>query len=119
MYRFLDKIDSPADIKNFSTEDLRVLCAEIRDYMIDCCATNPGHLGSSLGAVELMVALHYVYDTPYDNIVFDVGHQAYANKIITGRREHLKKNRTKDSISGIPKRADNIYKIFGHGHSSR
>ena len=106
MYRFLDKIDSPADIKNFSTEDLRVLCAEIRDYMIDCCATNPGHLGSSLGAVELMVALHYVYDTPYDNIVFDVGHQAYAHKIITGRRELFKKNRKKDGISGFPKRSE-------------
>lgn len=118
MYRFLDKIDSPADIKNFSTEDLRTLCAEIRDYMIDCCATNPGHLGSSLGAVELMVALHYVYDTPYDNIVFDVGHQAYAHKIITGRRELFKKNRKKDGISGFPKRAESIYDIFGTGHSS-
>lgn len=86
--------------------------------MIECCAVNPGHLGSSLGAVELMVGLHYVYNTPEDKLVFDVGHQAYAHKILTGRREAFKKNRMKDGISGFPKRAESEYDSFGVGHSS-
>ena len=118
MYRLLEKINSPSDIKGLSIEDLKALCAEIRDYMIDCCATNPGHLGSSLGAVELIVAMHYVYDTPYDNIVFDVGHQSYAHKILTGRRELFRKNRKKDGISGFTRREESIYDVFGAGHSS-
>lgn len=118
MYRLLDKVNSPADIKDFSIEELKELCAEIRSYMIGCCATNPGHLGSSLGAVELIVAMHYVYDTPKDNIVFDVGHQAYAHKIITGRREAFRQNRKKDGISGFTKRAESSYDVFGAGHSS-
>ncbi len=117
-YRFLDKVDSPADIKGFTTEELRELCAEIRHYMIECCSVNPGHLGSSLGAVELMVGLHYVYDAPDDKLVFDVGHQAYAHKIITGRREAFRKNRMKDGISGFPKRSESGYDAFGAGHSS-
>ena len=86
--------------------------------MVECCAVNPGHLGPSLGAVELIVALHYVYDAPQDKIVFDVGHQAYAHKIITGRREAFKGNRTKDGISGFPKRSESEYDAFGVGHSS-
>lgn len=118
MYRLLEKINSPSDIKGLSIEDLKALCAEIRDYMIDCCATNPGHLGSSLGAVELIVAMHYIYDTPNDNIVFDVGHQSYAHKILTGRRELFRKNRKKDGISGFTRRAESIYDVFGAGHSS-
>jgi len=81
-YRLLNKVESPQDIKNFSMDELKSLCEEIRHYMIECCSVNPGHLGSSLGAVELVVALHYVYDAPQDKIVFDVGHQAYAHKII-------------------------------------
>ena len=117
-YKFLDKVDSPKDIKNFSIDELRELCAEIRHYMIECCSVNPGHLGSSLGAVELMVGLHYVYDTPDDKLVFDVGHQAYAHKIITGRREAFRKNRMKDGISGFPKRSESEYDAFGAGHSS-
>lgn len=117
-YRLLDKVDSPKDIKGFSIEELRELCAEIRQYMIECCSVNPGHLGSSLGAVELIVAMHHVYDTPEDKIVFDVGHQAYAHKIITGRREAFLKNRMKDGISGFPKRSESIYDSFGTGHSS-
>ena len=83
----LEKIDSPGDIRGLSVKQLETLCGEIRRYMIDCCARNPGHLGASLGAVELAVALHYVYNTPVDKIVWDVGHQAYAHKILTGRRE--------------------------------
>ena len=117
-YTLLDGINSPADIRNFSIEQLRQLCDEIRSYMIECCAVNPGHLGSSLGAVELMVGLHYVYNTPDDKLVFDVGHQAYAHKILTGRREAFKKNRMKDGISGFPKRSESEYDAFGVGHSS-
>ena len=117
-YKLLDKIDSPRDIKGLSMDELRTLCEEIRRYMIECCAVNPGHLGPSLGAVELIVALHYVYDAPQDKIVFDVGHQAYAHKIITGRREAFKANRTKEGISGFPKRSESEYDAFGVGHSS-
>ena len=114
----LEKINSPADLRKLSTEELRTLCAEIRRYMVECCAKNPGHLGSSLGAVELIVALHRVYDTPKDKIVFDVGHQAYAHKILTGRREAFRKNRTRDGISGFPKREESPYDAFGAGHAS-
>ena len=117
-YTLLNKIDSPRDIKGLSMDELRTLCAEIRHYMIECCAVNPGHLGPSLGAVELIVGLHYVYDAPEDKIVFDVGHQAYAHKIITGRREAFKGNRTKEGISGFPKRSESEYDAFGVGHSS-
>ncbi len=117
-YTYLDRVDSPADIKDFTLDELRVLCEEIRSYMIECCSVNPGHLGSSLGAVELIVGLHYVYDTPSDKLVFDVGHQAYAHKIITGRREAFRRNRMKDGISGFPKRSESEYDAFGAGHSS-
>lgn len=116
--RLLDSIDSPSDIRKFTTEQLRQLCGEIRDYMIECCAVNPGHLGSSLGAVELIVALHAVYDTPSDKIVFDVGHQAYAHKILTGRRDAFRNNRKKDGISGFPRIAESPFDAFGVGHSS-
>ena len=114
----LENINTPKDIKKLSMAELRTLCKEIRTYMIECCSTNPGHLGPSLGAVELIVGLHYVYDTPDDKIIFDVGHQAYAHKIITGRRELFRKNRTKDGISGFPKRSESEYDSFGVGHSS-
>ena len=117
-YNFLERVDSPQDIKSFSMDELRQLCSEIRHYMIECCSINPGHLGSSLGAVELIVGLHYVYDSPSDKLVFDVGHQAYAHKIITGRREAFRKNRMKDGISGFPKRSESEHDAFGAGHSS-
>lgn len=117
-YELLESIDSPKDIKDFSMDQLRQLCQEIRQYMIECCSVNPGHLGSSLGAVELMVGLHFVYDAPEDKLVFDVGHQAYAHKIITGRREAFRKNRMKGGISGFPKRSESEYDAFGAGHSS-
>lgn len=117
-YKFLDRIDSPTDLRRLAPGDLRVLCDEIRDYMIRCCAANPGHLGSSLGAVELITALHYVYDTPSDKLVFDVGHQAYAHKILTGRREAFRRNRTREGISGFPRRDESPYDAFGTGHSS-
>ena len=117
-YTILDKVNSPKDIKALDFAQLRDLCSEIRQYMIECCSVNPGHLGSSLGAVELIVGLHYVYDAPQDKIVFDVGHQAYAHKIITGRREAFRMNRMKDGISGFPKRSESEYDAFGAGHSS-
>ena len=114
----LEKVNSPADIRHFNKEELRQLCAEIRSYMVECCASNPGHLGSSLGAVELIVGLHYVYDTPKDKLVFDVGHQAYAHKILTGRREAFRRNRMRGGISGFPKRSESEYDAFGAGHAS-
>lgn len=114
----LEKINGPADLRALDEASLKQLCAEIRQYIIECCAVNPGHLGSSLGAVELIVGLHYVYNTPQDKIVFDVGHQAYAHKILTGRREAFLRNRMKDGLSGFPKRDESIYDAFGAGHSS-
>lgn len=117
-FAILDKINSPADIKSLDIRQLETLCEEIRAYMIECCATNPGHLGASLGSVELAVALHYVLDTPEDKIVWDVGHQAYAHKIITGRRELFKLNRKKDGLSGFPKMSESPYDSFGAGHAS-
>ena len=118
MYDILDKVNSPADIKGLSIPQLKQLCDEIRSYMIECCSVNPGHLGSSLGAVELIVGLHYVFDTPSDKIVFDVSHQAYAHKILTGRREAFRKNRTEEGISGFTRRDESEYDAFGAGHSS-
>ena len=114
----LEKINGPEDLRALDEAFLKQLCAEIRQYIIECCAVNPGHLGSSLGAVELIVGLHYVYNTPQDKIVFDVGHQAYAHKILTGRREAFLRNRMKDGLSGFPKRDESIYDAFGAGHSS-
>ena len=114
----LDKINSPYDIKGLDMNGLAALCAEVREYMVECCSKNPGHLGASLGAVELAVALHYVYDTPKDKLVWDVGHQAYAHKIITGRRDAFVNNRKKGGLSGFPKMAESEYDAFGAGHTS-
>ena len=117
-YRYLNSINSPTELKKLTEEELVLYCEELRSYIIECCASNPGHLGSSLGAVELTVALHYVYDTPDDRIVWDVGHQAYAHKIITGRREAFLNNRKQGGISGFPRMAESKYDAFGAGHSS-
>ena len=114
----LGKIDSPQDLRKLSTAQLKELCAEIREYMIECCSTNPGHLGASLGAVELAVALHYVFETPEDKLVWDVGHQAYAHKIITGRREAFVNNRKHGGLSGFIKPSESQYDAFGSGHTS-
>ena len=118
MYKVLDQINSPEDVRKLTPAQLEKLCSEIRSYILECCAVNPGHVGSSLGAVELIVALHYIYNTPQDKIVFDVGHQAYAHKIITGRREAFRKTRTLEGISGFPKREESPYDAFGAGHAS-
>lgn len=114
----LEKINSPADVRQLTMGELRRLCSEVREYIVRCCAENPGHLASSLGAVELIVGMHYVFDTPKDKLIFDVGHQAYAHKILTGRREAFKGNRKADGISGFTSRDESPYDIFGAGHAS-
>jgi len=118
MKNILDTINSPEDLRRLDIQELRVLCEEIREYIVSCCAGNPGHLASSLGAVELIVGLHYVYNTPTDKLVFDVGHQAYAHKIITGRKEEFKRNRMAGGLSGFPNRDESPYDAFGAGHAS-
>lgn len=117
-YKLLRKIDSPRDLKRLSAEELRTYCDELRRYIIEECSVNPGHLASSLGAVELAAALHYVFDTPGDKIVWDVGHQTYAHKIITGRREAFRTKRQLGGISGFPRMAESEYDAFGGGHAS-
>lgn len=117
-YRYLSQIDSPADLRKLKVSDLPALCAELRDYIITETAENPGHLGASLGAIELAVAIHYVFDTPNDKLVWDVGHQAYAHKILTGRKEEFQTNRKYHGISGFPKMSESEYDAFGTGHSS-
>ena len=118
MYKVLDKVNSVEDLRRLDKEELPQLCSDIRSYMVECCSRNPGHLASSLGAVELIVGLHYVFNTPEDKIVFDVGHQAYAHKIITGRKEAFMQNRTREGISGFPKMDESPFDAFGVGHSS-
>lgn len=117
-YRYLSQINSPADLRKLQVSELPKLCEELRDYIITETAENPGHLGSSLGAVELAVAIHYVFDTPSDKLVWDVGHQAYAHKILTGRKEQFHTNRKYHGISGFPKMSESEYDAFGTGHSS-
>ncbi|MEA3476885.1 MAG: 1-deoxy-D-xylulose-5-phosphate synthase [Bacteroidota bacterium] len=116
--KILSKINDPYDIKKLSEDELPQLCKEVREYIIDEISHNPGHLGASLGAVELAVAIHYVFDTPYDKVIWDVGHQAYAHKILTGRREVFHTNRTYKGISGFPKMSESKYDAFGTGHAS-
>ncbi len=117
-YKLLYKVDSPQDLKRLSEDELCAYCNELRSYIIAQCAVNPGHLASSLGAVELSAALHYVYDTPEDKLVWDVGHQTYAHKIITGRREAFARKRCLGGISGFPRMAESPYDAFGGGHAS-
>ena len=113
----LSKIDSPSDLKNLPVESLPALAGEIRNYIIEVLSSRGGHLASSLGSVELTLALHYVFDSPRDKIVWDVGHQSYTHKIITGRREAFKDLRTKNGISGFPKITESEHDIFGAGHA--
>lgn len=116
--KYLSQINSPDDLKKFKPEELPLICDELRQYIIDVVSKHPGHFGSSLGVVELTVALHYVYNTPYDQIVWDVGHQAYGHKILTGRRDQFPSNRLLHGISGFPKRSESEYDAFGAGHAS-
>ncbi len=117
-YEYLDKIDSPSDLKKLSIDELEILCSEIRDKLIKTVSKNGGHLSPNLGTVELTVAMHYVFDMPNDKIVWDVGHQAYTHKILTGRRDKLHTIRQKGGISGFPKRNESEYDAFNVGHSS-
>ena len=114
----LRTINSPADLKKLKRNQLPKLCDELRQYIIDVVSVYGGHFGASLGVVELTVALHYVFDTPYDQLVWDVGHQAYGHKILTGRRDNFATNRKYNGLSGFPKRAESEYDAFGVGHSS-
>lgn len=114
----LSRIDSPADMKGLSPGELVQLSNELRNYIIEIVSSNPGHFGASLGVVELTVALHHVFNTPHDKIIWDVGHQAYGHKILTGRRDQFHTNRKYKGVSGFPKPSESEYDAFGVGHSS-
>ncbi len=116
--RYLDTIKTPEDLRKLPLDKLPQLCDELRQFIIELTAKHPGHLGSSLGVVELTVALHYVFNTPDDRLVWDVGHQAYAHKILTGRKDEFATNRCYGGISGFPRREESEYDAFGTGHSS-
>ena len=117
-YQYINKIDSPADLKQLKMEELPAVCAELRQFIIEALSKNPGHLASSLGAIELTVALHYVFDTPNDKLVWDVGHQAYAHKILTGRRDRFHTNRQFKGLSPFTNPAESEYDAFIAGHAS-
>ena len=117
-YPLLNGIDSPKDLRSLSPDRLSELCRELRSFLLDVLSQHPGHLGSSLGAVELSVALHYVFRTPYDRIVWDVGHQAYAHKILTGRRDQFETLRQWGGIAGFPFPDESEYDTFPAGHAS-
>ena len=117
-HNLLKNIDSPADLKKLNTEELPEVCSELRQMIIDELSRNPGHFGSSLGTVELTVALHYVFNTPDDRIVWDVGHQAYGHKIITGRRDIFNTNRKFKGLKPFPSPSESEYDTFTCGHAS-
>ena len=117
-YPLLSKINSPADLRKLPVEELPKVCVELREFIIDALSKNPGHFASSMGAIELTVALHYVFDTPYDRIVWDVGHQAYGHKILTGRRDVFDTIRKLNGLSGFPNPAESVYDCFIAGHAS-
>src|ERR1700712_2297027 len=114
----LQKINYPSDLKQLTEDQLEQVSQELRQYIIDVVSVYGGHFGASLGVVELSVALHYILNTPYDQLVWDVGHQAYGHKILTGRRDNFHTNRVYKGISGFPKRGESEYDTFGVGHSS-
>ena len=117
-YKFLDKINLPSDLRKFENKDLEYICDDLRKFIINSISENGGHFGASLGVVELTVALHYVYNTPVDKLVWDVGHQAYGHKILTGRKDNFHTNRIYKGLSGFPKITESKYDTFGVGHSS-
>ena len=118
MSKFLDHINSPSDLRKLNQNHLPQLAKELRKFIINIVATKEGHLGASLGVVELTIALHYVFDTPNDLLIWDVGHQAYGHKLLTGRKDNFHTNRQLNGISGFPKRSESAYDAFGVGHSS-
>lgn len=117
-YKYLYRINSPEDLRNLSVDELQTYCGELRQFIIEQLSHNPGHLGSSLGVVELTAAIHYIFNTPDDKLIWDVGHQAYAHKIITGRRDQFCTNRKLGGLSGFPRIEESAYDAFGTGHSS-
>ncbi len=114
----LDQINLPADLRRLNKDDLPQLASELRQYLLDSISSTGGHFASNLGAVELTVALHYVFDTPHDRLVWDVGHQSYPHKILTGRKERMNTMRKQHGLAGFPKREESEYDTFGVGHSS-
>ena len=114
----LNKINSPADLKSISSEQIPALCKEIRSFLIEKVEKNGGHLASNLGVTELSVAIHRVFDSPYDHVIFDVGHQAYVHKMITGRKDEFDELRSPGGLSGFTKRSESEHDPFGAGHSS-
>ena len=117
-YKYLNRIDTPDDLRTLQVAELPLYCEELRQYIIEQCAINPGHLGSSLGTVELATALHYVFNTPDDQLIWDVGHQAYPHKIITERRDAFTTNRKLGGLGGFPRRSESRFDAFIGGHSS-
>ncbi|MFQ5335370.1 MAG: 1-deoxy-D-xylulose-5-phosphate synthase N-terminal domain-containing protein, partial [Flavobacteriales bacterium] len=116
--KLLQQINSPADLRELDEELLIQVCGELRNFIIDVVSRKGGHFSASLGVVELTTAIHYVFNTPFDRLVWDVGHQAYGHKILTGRREQFYTNRKLGGISGFPKISESEYDAFGVGHSS-
>lgn len=114
----LDKVSLPKDLKALNTDELCQLSDELREYLLYSVGQSGGHFGANLGVVELTVALHAIYDTPYDKLVWDVGHQAYAHKVLTGRRDELVRIRAKGGLTAFPERTESEYDTFGVGHSS-
>ena len=117
-YPHLDKIDTPVDLRRVSDDQLPAVADELRQYLIEAVASSGGHFGAGLGVVELTVALHYVFDTPVDRLVWDVGHQCYPHKILTGRRNRITTIKKKDGLAPFPRREESEYDTFGVGHSS-
>lgn len=117
-YKFLDRVNLPADLRRLELKDLRTVCAELRDFLVDCVSKTGGHFGAGLGAVELAVALHYVFNTPEDKLIWDTGHQAYPHKILTGRKNRMETIRQLGGLSGFLKRTESPYDVFGAGHAS-
>ncbi len=118
MEKYLDNINSPRDIKNLSLDELNMLCVELRKFLIDNVSKTGGHIASNLGVVELTVALHRTFNCPEDKIIWDVGHQSYVHKIITGRKNSMSTLRQYNGLSGFPKRDESICDVFDTGHSS-
>ena len=117
-YKYLDKINFPSDLKTLELNELKILAGELRTELIEVVSETGGHLGAGLGVVELTLALHYVFDTPKDKLVWDVGHQAYPHKIITGRKNKIRTLRKGNGLSGFTKRSESEYDTFGAAHSS-
>src|ERR1039457_7439301 len=113
----LNRIQSPADIRALSNDEMRTLAADVRAFLIQSCSVTGGHIGAGLGVVELTIALHNSFDTPRDQLVWDVGHQGYPHKVLTGRRERMRTLRTEDGLSGFLKHSESEYDAFGAGHA--